>query len=90
MKEHEFGSFMAGFFLGGILGAGAALLLAPASGEETREQIAKTANRVVEEGKEGSEYVRKLVRDEIETVKSKSDAVKGAFEKGVDELKKKK
>ena len=38
-KGGEFGSFVAGFLLGGLIGAGAALLLAPQSGEETREQI---------------------------------------------------
>ncbi len=32
-------SFFAGFLFGGIVGAGVALLLAPAAGEETREQI---------------------------------------------------
>ena len=31
--------FLSGFFLGGLVGAGLALLLAPHGGEETREQI---------------------------------------------------
>ena len=34
------GDFLAGVFLGGVLGAVAGLLFAPASGEETRAQIA--------------------------------------------------
>ena len=33
------GAFMAGFVVGGLAGAAAALLLAPQSGEETRAQI---------------------------------------------------
>ena len=35
----EVGAFFAGFLVGGLIGAGAALLLAPQSGEETRAQI---------------------------------------------------
>jgi gas vesicle protein len=31
--------FLSGFFLGGLIGAGLALLLAPQRGEETREQL---------------------------------------------------
>lgn len=35
----DLGSFLAGFIIGGLIGAGAALLLAPQSGEETRTLI---------------------------------------------------
>jgi gas vesicle protein len=35
----EIGAFFAGFLVGGLVGAAAALLLAPQSGEETRGQI---------------------------------------------------
>ena len=35
----EFGSFLAGFLIGGLVGAATALLLAPQSGEETRTVI---------------------------------------------------
>ena len=34
------GSFLAGFVIGGLIGAGVALLMAPQSGEETRALIA--------------------------------------------------
>lgn len=36
----EFGAFLAGFVIGGLVGAAAALILAPQSGSETRSQIA--------------------------------------------------
>jgi gas vesicle protein len=40
MSEKDgFGSFLAGFLIGGIAGAVVALLYAPQSGEETRGQI---------------------------------------------------
>lgn len=35
----EFGSFLAGFVIGGLVGAAVALLMAPQSGEETRTVI---------------------------------------------------
>jgi len=35
----DLGSFLAGFVIGGLIGAGVALLLAPQSGEETRDFI---------------------------------------------------
>jgi gas vesicle protein len=38
-NNNEFGAFMSGLLLGGIAGAITALLLAPQSGEETRQVI---------------------------------------------------
>ena len=38
-NESEIGIFMAGFVIGGLVGAATALLLAPQSGIETRAQI---------------------------------------------------
>ena len=35
----EFGAFLAGFVIGGLVGAATALILAPQSGSETRAQI---------------------------------------------------
>lgn len=90
MKENGVESFLAGFLLGGIIGAGVALLFAPASGRETREQIALRANKVYEDGKEGAEYVRKLVREEVAAVRDGAEKVKDAVHKGVDQIKPKK
>jgi gas vesicle protein len=86
MKEHGVESFIAGFLLGGIIGAGVALLFAPASGKETREQIAIRANKAYEDGKEGAEYVRRLVQDEIAAVRDGAEKVKEAVNKGVEQI----
>jgi gas vesicle protein len=89
MKDEKgWQTFVAGFLLGGVIGAGLALLFAPASGVETRAQISKHANKLYEGGKEGAQYIRRLVHDEVESVKDNAQAVKGAVEKGVDEYKK--
>jgi gas vesicle protein len=39
MKDSGLGSFVAGIAIGGLIGAAIGLLLAPASGEEVREQV---------------------------------------------------
>lgn len=39
-NNNELGSFLAGFVIGGLVGAATALILAPQSGEETRQQMA--------------------------------------------------
>ena len=38
-RDPGFGEYFAGFVIGGLVGAAAALLLAPQSGEETRTLI---------------------------------------------------
>ncbi len=38
-NSSEFGAFLAGFVIGGLVGAAVALILAPQSGSETRSQI---------------------------------------------------
>ena len=38
-NNSDFGAFLAGFVIGGLVGAATALLLAPQSGEETRTII---------------------------------------------------
>jgi gas vesicle protein len=52
----KFGRFLEGFLLGGILGAGLVLLLAPSTGEQFRGQIQGEVNRLrVEVEKAASE-----------------------------------
>jgi gas vesicle protein len=64
--------FFVGFLLGGIIGAGLALLLAPKSGEETREFLR-------DKGLEIKEKVPEVIKEGIE--KSKAVIMEG-LEKG--------
>jgi gas vesicle protein len=57
-NESNFGSFLAGFIFGGLVGAATTLILAPQSGRTTRQQIASIGNDVREESIERYENVR--------------------------------
>lgn len=52
-ERDEFGAFLVGFIVGGLTGAVAALLLAPQSGEETREVIKERAIELRDKASEG-------------------------------------
>lgn len=74
--KHEEESYSAGplifsFFLGGLIGAGVALLLAPKSGRETREKIKELAG----EAKGKAEEVIEQVKGKVTTVVEKGKEV---------------
>lgn len=64
-RGSEVMNFMAGIVLGGIVGAGAALLFAPRSGEETRKMLKKRAQDMKRE----VEDFKNKVQPKIEEVK---------------------
>jgi gas vesicle protein len=65
MRDSGIGSFLAGVAIGGLIGAAIGLILAPASGEEMREQVGdfvdgrRTAfGDAVSEGRAAAEIAR--------------------------------
>ncbi len=89
------------FLLGALLGAGAALLMAPASGEETRRRLSRQARRVRartedlmdefgERVRTGAGRVREEVEERVEDLRSDigefGDAVRGAGASAREEL----
>jgi gas vesicle protein len=54
----EIGAFLAGFLVGGLVGTAAALLLAPQSGTETREQIRLKSEAVAADIKRRAEELQ--------------------------------
>ncbi len=83
------------FLLGGLIGAGIALLYAPQSGRETRKDITKTARRIkksslemvddtLEQINDFADYVKDLTSDIVERGVELSEGAKkeivGAYE----------
>jgi gas vesicle protein len=71
----DFGTFLAGFLVGGLAGAGVAFLLAPQSGEETREHIRR---RAVE--------ARDKVQDTVKEARAKSEAIAADVKNRAEEI----
>ena len=59
----EIGAFMAGFVIGGLVGAATALILAPQSGVETRAQLATKSHELRDAGVHQYEVARERVHD---------------------------
>ena len=78
----EVKSFMTGLIIGGILGAGIALLLAPSSGEETRKVVREEIDNIITKGKE----VADKVKEKAEIVKEKAEMLKEKMEKPAVEI----
>jgi gas vesicle protein len=71
-------SVVTGLLIGGLIGAGVALLMAPRSGEETRAEIRNKAMEYRDRTKE-------VVNDTVSQAKSKADELKeGVVEKAQD------
>jgi gas vesicle protein len=75
MKDEGFGSgsLLLSFLLGGVVGAGLALLIAPQSGEETRKKIKELADDIKDKT---NEYINET-RDKVTAA---ADEGKGYYE----------
>lgn len=72
---------LGGFLLGLLVGAGAALLFAPQSGEETREQLRERGRRLRDDAKATAEDLQERFEDGYERVKRRvEDGVDAARE----------
>lgn len=72
-------SALAGLLIGGLAGAGAALLLAPQSGKETREQIQQKTIEL-------RDRTAETVEDAVSQVKSKTHQITSNLHGKVEEL----
>jgi len=80
------GSVLLSFLLGGMVGAGLALLMAPQSGEETRRRIRELADEVKDKATDYVGQTRERVMSTVEKGKEaldeKKSAITAAFEAG--------
>jgi gas vesicle protein len=56
--SHRGNEAMVGFVFGALVGAATALLLAPATGEETRRKLAETTRKLRDQGQDLAEKAR--------------------------------
>jgi gas vesicle protein len=92
--RYSAGSMFLSFLLGGIVGAGLALLLAPQSGRETRQRIKEFTEDVKEKTKDYVEDVKGKVTSTVEKGKEfyeeKKSAIATAIEAGKEAYEKEK
>ena len=60
------GSIILAFFIGGLVGAGVALLLAPQPGEETKQKIKELAEEAKKKATQYAEEVKSKVTSTVE------------------------
>ncbi len=82
----DLGSFLAGFVIGGLIGAGVALLMAPQSGEETRAFIAdkgiELRDRAVETAGEVQSQAGEFASQTAETYNQQVQRIQAAVDAG--------
>jgi gas vesicle protein len=89
----DLGSFLAGFVIGGLIGAGVALLMAPQSGEETRALISdksielrdravETAGDVQTRATDYAQQTAERYDEQVQRIQAAVDAGKKPSKKG--------
>ena len=74
------GKFIAGFVVGGAIGAIAGVLLAPKSGTETRDDIANTAKEMLRKADETAKQIQSKTDDAIGELQKKGEEIKGKLQ----------
>lgn len=74
------GKFIAGFIVGGAIGAVAGILLAPKSGAETRENIANSAKEMLKKADETAKQIQSKTDDAIGELQKKGEEIKGKLQ----------
>lgn len=72
-ENSDFGAFFAGLVIGGLVGAAAALLTAPKSGEETRSLIKEKSIELRDRAVEVSQDTRHKAEVALEDARARAD-----------------
>jgi gas vesicle protein len=75
-ESSPLGVFAAGLALGGIIGAGVALLLAPQSGEEARSMIAEKSNDLKGQVSDKVNEAREVAQQQVDTAKQQFESMR--------------
>ncbi len=74
-NDSEFGAFLAGFVIGGLVGAAVALLTAPQSGEETRTLIHDRSIELKDKAVEKAEAARIKAEAAADEARARADEI---------------
>lgn len=75
-------SFLAGLFVGGLVGVAAGLLLAPYRGTELQEEISKRIDELVEEGRKAAVARQAELERQLEAFRTgESITIEGSSER---------
>ena len=80
MSNDSSGSVMIAFVVGALAGAAVALLMAPASGEETREFLGKKAREGTDKAREAMDQGREYYEHQRENLVTAVDRGRDAFQ----------
>jgi len=94
----DFGSFLSGFLMGGLIGAGVALLMAPQSGEETRklirdkgiefrDQATETIEEAAAEARARADELTKLAKERTAELRGRADDLRARGEAAIEAAK---
>ena len=87
MAEHdEFSAFLIGFVIGGLTGAAISLLMAPQSGEETREFLKDRAIELREKASETAQSTAQQVGSTASEVRSRAGDLANKAKTSADDL----
>lgn len=74
-NNSDFGAFLAGFVIGGLVGAATALILAPQSGQEMRGEIATRGQELRQVSSERVQHYRELADSYSQEYLDRADSV---------------
>jgi gas vesicle protein len=85
-SDSDFGAFLAGFIVGGLVGAAVALLYAPQSGEETRTIIKEKSIELKDKAMESAEEARLRAEKALEEARARAEKALEETKARADEL----
>lgn len=72
-QDNDFGTFLAGFVIGGLVGAAVALVMAPQSGEETRSAIMEKSIEIKDKAVVSAEEARTRAERAMEDARIRAE-----------------
>lgn len=85
-NSNDLGAFLAGFVIGGLVGAATAIILTPQSGEETRSKLANKSSEMLHSGGERVQQVRQTAGAYSQEYRDRAGSVLGSTRQQVKDV----